>query len=63
MCPAQNGWALKADHLARLLRVQTYGPLPVACGRQTWQDHSRGTAPVGLPIEKDAVRLQVRPWP
>ncbi len=45
--------------MRRILDVQSYDPPAIAKGHQEWP-HYTDKAPVGLPIEKDAVRLQVR---
>ena len=44
--------------MRRILDVQSYDPPAIAKGHQEWP-HYTDKAPVGLPIEKDAVRLQV----
>ncbi len=45
--------------LARLLDAVAMQPPGVGSGRQTWPDYSSQAPPVHLPVEKDAVRLQV----
>ena len=44
--------------MRHVLNVQSYDPPAIAKGHQEWP-HYTDVAPVGLPIEKDAVRLQV----
>ena len=46
--------------LGRLLTAAAWQPPPAGSGRQSWPDYGKDTPPVHLPVEKDAVRLQVR---
>jgi len=50
--------AADAAGMRRILDVQSYDPPAIVKGHQEWP-HYTDKAPVGLPIEKDAVRLQV----
>lgn len=51
----------QSEGLERLLRVQSYAVPSIASGRQTWPDAPASTSPVGLPVEKEAIKLQVQP--
>ena len=46
--------------MRRMLDVSSYDPPSIASGRQEWP-HYTDVAPVGLPVQKDVVELQVRP--
>ncbi len=46
--------------LARLLAAEAMQPPGAGAGRQVWPDYSPDAPPVHAPVEKDAVRLQVR---
>ena len=50
----------RSEGLERLLRVQSYAVPFIASGRQTWPEAPASTNPVGLPVEKEAIRLQVQ---
>jgi hypothetical protein len=45
--------------LGRLLTAAAMQPPPAGSGRQSWPDYGQDE-PVHLPVEKDAVKLQVR---
>lgn len=45
--------------LSRLLDTAAMQPPPAGSGRQSWPDYSKDAPPVHLPVEKDAVNLQV----
>lgn len=46
--------------LGRLLTAAAMQPPPAGSGRQSWPDYDKDAPPVHLPVEKDAVKLQVR---
>jgi hypothetical protein len=46
--------------LGRLLTAAAMQPPPAGSGRQWWPDYDKDAPPVHLPVEKDAVKLQVR---
>lgn len=46
--------------LDRLLDTAAMQPPPAGSGRQSWPDYGTDAPPVHLPVEKDAVKLQVR---
>lgn len=46
--------------LGRLLTAAAMQPPPAGSGRQSWPDYDEDAPPVYLPIEKDAVKLQVK---
>jgi hypothetical protein len=51
--------------LGRLLGAAAMQPPAAGSGRQSWPDYGKDAPPVHLPVEKDAVKLQVMvaEWP